>query len=197
VPRAPFTPTAAELERVRPWAPLIASVCGDGDPSQVDWLDPFDLAALGFRETGWGFGPGYSPQGDPFGRGDRGHGHGFLQIDDRTYAPQIAQIKALALVSRDAAVRRMMETALGVLVGDRIYLASPKRTRPLVGEALRRAVFAAYNEGPGRAAALAKHDEDPDKLTAGGDYGAWTVAAAEALRVAEPDLFTPAAARVA
>jgi hypothetical protein len=188
---ADFLPTPAAIDHVRPWAPLIESVCGD--PSQPDGFDPFDLAALGFRETGWGFGAAYAPKGDPFGYGDRGHGFGFLQLDDRTYATAITQIRALAKIRHDTGVRRMFEVALGVLVFDRMYLASPRRTRPLAGELLRRAVFDAYNAGPGRIALLAKHDQDPDALTAGHDYGRWTIAAAESLRKAAPDLFPSAA----
>lgn len=52
-------------------------------------LDPALLAAICDRETLGGTAKGYTPKG-PAGRGDGGHGHGLMQIDDRYHAKFIA-----------------------------------------------------------------------------------------------------------
>lgn len=186
----PTAVTTAEIERIRQYAPLIASVCV-GDPSDIDYCDTYDFAALGARETEWATAPGYAPHGDPFGRGDGGHGYGIFQIDDRTYPGEIAAVEQLRHAGAGAALRRMFEYALGDFVsGRRALLGSMRRNGiDLSPSLLRRATFAAYNAGPGRVYRFAAEGHDFDALTTGADYSKWCVAKAEALRAAAPDLF--------
>lgn len=54
-------------------------------------VDPLLLAAVCDRETRGGVANGYSPKG-PAGKGDNGHGHGLMQIDDRSHASFIARL---------------------------------------------------------------------------------------------------------
>lgn len=66
----------AELRRARN-LPEFATL-----PKEIDI--PF-LMALVSRETLWGWAGGYTRKGQSNGTGDRGHGHGFFQIDDRSH----------------------------------------------------------------------------------------------------------------
>ena len=66
----------AELRRARN-LPEFADL-----PRELDI--PF-LMALVSRETLWGWSGGYTRKGQSNGLGDRGHGHGFFQIDDRSH----------------------------------------------------------------------------------------------------------------
>ena len=52
-------------------------------------LDPFILAGVMQCETQGGQAPGLDVQG-PSGRGDGGHGHGLMQVDDRFHASMVA-----------------------------------------------------------------------------------------------------------
>lgn len=176
-----LTPT--NVEHVRAYAPYIKEVCGSD-------FDPFDMAAVGLRETACGWGSNYSPHGSPFGRGDGGHGYGIYQIDDRWHADLIAEIEHIRAVHGDElALARMHEVALQILVQGRDHLASPERTHPLTGDALRSATFAAYNAGAGRVAEAAKEGANWDELTTGGDYGQWVCDRSAQLRQAAPELF--------
>lgn len=187
-----MTVTPAEIEHVRPYAPTIANVCG-GEPGAPDTFDPFDFAAVGLRETGMGHGAGYAPKGDPFGLGDLGHGFGLMQIDDRSHADAIREVRGLLSRGRaDLALRRMFEIALGILIDARLTLTRPSYSPPLSRELLRRATFDAYNARPEKVKRAVEIGANPDALTTGHDYGAWVVAKADALRLAAPALFSPA-----
>ena len=63
---------------VQPYADVILKVAAEQD------LNPFVIVALGERESGWG------KFLDQNGKGDNGHGHGIMQIDDRTNAAWLA-----------------------------------------------------------------------------------------------------------
>lgn len=56
--------------------------------AQESGVDPFVIVSLGWRESHWG--DLLSPRG-PSGLGDAGHGHGLMQIDDRTWGDWLAE----------------------------------------------------------------------------------------------------------
>jgi hypothetical protein len=177
---------ARDLWRMRVYVSVIREACS------ARGVDPYDLAALGCRETGWGYGRGYAPVGDPFGHGDGGHGYGLLQLDDRSQMPRIARVEAVRKTQGPAAaLRLMLDESLAVLLDEkRSYLTSPKRDHgPLAGDLLRRATFAAYNAGAGRVYQYAVAGMDVDQITTGHDYSKWVVAKVDALRAAAPTLF--------
>ena len=55
--------------------------------SQEYGVDPTLTYAIGAQESGWG--TYLTPKG-PGGTGDNGHGHGFMQVDDRTWGDWLA-----------------------------------------------------------------------------------------------------------
>lgn len=84
-------PTAAtaclqpELSQARLPAVMVQYVPALQAAANAYQLDPFLLAAIMWRETRAGQAPGLEPAG-PAGLGDDGHGHGLMQIDDRSHA---------------------------------------------------------------------------------------------------------------
>lgn len=92
------------------------------------------------------------------GKGDSGHGHGLMQIDDRSF-PEFCASSAW----RDPAKNIMMGAK--VLAGKRRYLRDKAPA-----EDLERCAVAAYNCGEGTVAKALKAGVDPDTRTAHGDY---------------------------
>lgn len=190
--------TEIELHRLVPYVSYIRDACA----TSGGCVDPYDLAAVGYRESGFSFGSGYEPRGDPFGYGDQKHGNFLYQIDDRSYPARIEEIRRiLEDAGAVAALRRLHESAVSILIEKRAYLCSSQRPQPLAGEVLRRAMLAAYNAGEKRIYPRAieallnpRKDGTPewallDSRTTGEDYSTWVVARAEALRKAAPALF--------
>ena len=132
-------------------------------------IDPFVITAIGMRETGWGTSR-YLDQPGPAGRGDNGHGHGLMQIDDRTWASWLG--------SHDWA-----DPYTNISKGAEIYSANLDYfvNRGLTGDLLARAALAAYNHGPGNVWQNIQAGRDPDVGTASGNYSAAVWGQANAL----------------
>ncbi len=152
-------------------------------------FDPFLLFALGDRESRWG--ELLSPRG-PAGTGDAGHGHGLMQIDDRSFASWLAandwtdpltnvrkgvQIwkQKMAFFQTDVPVAGLTD---GVTVTIGTKSASKRNIspgqypdpRPLQGDPLIAAATAAYNTGEGNVLMNLAAGLSPDATTTGGDY---------------------------
>jgi hypothetical protein len=162
-----------DAEKVRPYAADVEQAC-----SEVG-ADPFLLAAIGLRESGLGWAPGYKPQGTHLGYGDGGHGFGLFQIDDRSHALWLATHK-------DAHPLEQARYALLVLGGGRNWL---KAHHKLEGEPLTLASLAAYNCGPGNVSRALQRGLDADSYTANHNYGHWVLLKSHELRDGAPDLF--------
>lgn len=179
-----MTMTSDELSRLRPYASIVAQAC------KVLDFDPFDFAAIGYRETAWGYAEPYSPKGHPFGFGDKGHGFGLFQLDDRYQQARIRRVQILAQKGEQVkAVELMITEALLVLVGNRNQLL---HLGAWDTNALRRAILSSYNAGvSGVFASIQKHGfvDGVDRRTTGGDYSAWVVEKSWALRQVAPSMF--------
>lgn len=118
------------------------------------------LAGIMMRETRIGTSHLLDKPG-PEGRGDGGHGHGLMQIDDRSFPEFCA--------SPDwADPQKNIYFAAGVLAGKRQYLTA--RVPWLTPTELERAAIAAYNCGEGRVRQALHEGRDPDSDTTGGDF---------------------------
>lgn len=154
--------------------------------AQDEALPPAIIAALMEQESA--FGQTLSPPG-PGGTGDAGHGHGLMQIDDRSFGDW--------LTSNDwtdpyTNVRKGAQ----VLKGKMKYLSSKpssptikgttlKDPRPLSGDRLFLAALAAYNTGEGNVAKSIARGLDPDTTTADAQgYAKHVVARAQRLTAA-------------
>ena len=152
-------------------------------------LDPHLLVAIAMRESRSG--QALSPPG-PAGKGDYGHGHGIMQIDDRSFGPwlranpwqdsltnirkgaDIFKVKVKFLQSREqvpglaegglVTVSSAVAQKLGVTMGK---FSDP---RPLTGDLLIRAALAAYNAGEGSVLQAVAAGKNPDLLTANANY---------------------------
>lgn len=98
---------------------------------------------------------------DEEGLGDQKHGHGLMQVDDRSFAAFCSSEKW-----KDPAAN--IEFGAGVLDMKRTYLFA--RTKGLAEQELERAAIAAYNCGEGRVLQSIMEGEDVDTHTTGGDY---------------------------
>ena len=136
--------------RAQPYADLIKRV------SQETGMDPWIIAAIGQRESEWG--AALNPPG-PAGTGDYGHGHGLMQIDDKTWGSWLASHD---WTSPYVNVRKGAD----ILSSNMDYFAS----RGLEGDEQVQAALAAYNHGPGNVWANIEAGLSPDTDTAGGDY---------------------------
>lgn len=138
-------------------------------------VPPTILAAILKRESNNGL--ALSPPG-PVGTGDGGHGRGLMQVDDRS------QIQWLAAANwRDAAtnINKGAEILRGKVRYFQLASAGAGDPRPLKGDALWRAAVAAYNAGEGRVLKTLKAGQNPDSVTAHGDYGSAVLAYAQQL----------------
>lgn len=178
----PTTVGPHDQDRVKMWTPEIARAARTG----IDVEDPFRIAALGFRETEWGWALGYFPKGDPCGWGDHQHAFGFLQIDRRFHATFLAEPISHTVAGQVAYACRILHNYRQFL---RQTVKDPRD--------LERATYAAYNAGPRSVLATLQTqkaggsaDPNPDLATTGSDYSAWVFAKADNLRKAFPDLFS-------
>jgi hypothetical protein len=131
--------------------------------SGIPWVDLSLMMAIGSRETWFGYAPGYQPKGTCAGTGDGGHGHGYWQIDDRSFGPWLA--KGLWKNVDDCC-----RQAIRVLVGKRKYISDHLAIFANDPKLLLRATIAAYNCGEGNVVKSIKAGRDVDARTAGGDY---------------------------
>lgn len=186
-------------DRAKTYAAIILRV------HREEGVDPFAIFAIGDRESLWGTSRALDVQG-PGGRGDFGHGHGLMQLDDRD-ASNDAIIKSGAwrdpyqnvrhAAKKLRAKMRFFESRSvisGLADGSRIYLgpqsAAARRVqpgwypdpRPLTGAALHAATIAAYNTGEGNVVRSLAVGRPAEFTSAGGDYV--TDVASRASRVA-------------
>jgi hypothetical protein len=159
--------------------------------SREESLDPFLIFGLGDRETKWGT-TSYLDKPGPGGRGDAGHGHGLMQIDDRSFGSWLAMNnwadpytnvkKGAQVLKAKLAFFITRSTIKGFAEGGRVYL-NPTRAaarsvesawypdpRPLTGPLLWQAAIAAYNAGEGAVLMSIAAGKNPDVTTTGGDY---------------------------
>jgi hypothetical protein len=178
----------------KPYAPVILRV------AREDGIDPFLIYALGDRETRWGTSTALDTPG-PGGRGDSGHGHGLMQIDDRSHAPWIATSawwdpytnvkKGSAVLKGKLSFLAGRSTVRGLTDGRTVTVSATQASRrgvaagsypdprPLVAPLLYEAAIAAYNTGEGNVLISVAAGKPPDVTTAGssrsggrGDYSA-------------------------
>jgi hypothetical protein len=167
----------AQYERAKRlgWLPYFAVAAADHTEGI---FDAADLMGIGSRETN--LDPKYSRI-----KGDGGHGHGLMQIDDRSFPrftasddwkdPQL-NIDKGASVLREKWDDYQTHTGKKVQVSNQAFLV-PK----LAGASAQRIVIASYNAGRGawRGAAL---KGDPDRYTTGHDYSEDVMARASVFR---------------
>ena len=135
-------------------------------------LEPAVAAGVVSRESGGGRLLGRN--GCPPDTGDRGHGRGLMQIDDRWHRGFIG----LGELWRTPAAN----LAYGCHLLAQYREALRKRLPGLTEEELLRAALAAYNSGTESAERLLRAGGDPDAGTTGGNYGRDVLARAEWLR---------------
>jgi soluble lytic murein transglycosylase-like protein len=141
-------------------APYAATILAVAEETGVD---PFVIAAIGQRESRWGLAL------DANGLGDSGHGHGLMQIDDRTWASWIA---ANDWADPYVNVRKGAE-----IMGQNLdYFAG----KGLTGNDLIAAAAAGYNHGPGAVWRNIQAGISPDMGTANGNYGGSVLASSSA-----------------
>ncbi len=105
------------------------------------------------------------------GKGDQGHGHGLMQIDDRSFGDWLA-----ANDWQNPAVN--IEKGVEILTGKYNYLAGKGVLDDLNEADSQQAAVAAYNCGEGNVLKVLQKGEDIDSRTAGGDYSADVLARA-------------------
>lgn len=145
-------------------------------------VDPFILAALGYRETHWGYAPGYVPKGNPRGTGDFGKrsstatglppdglgwGRGLMQIDYATWKDWLNS-------------NPWWDPYTNIKKGAEIYKTNLAyfQAKGLTGNALIAAALAAYNAGPQRVYAAITAGRPPDSVTTGTNYSSSVIASA-------------------
>ena len=166
---------------------------------QENNINPAILAAICERETNYGTAHGLSVQG-PTGTGDAGHGHGLMQIDDRSWAPWLAKNDWTDPYTNITKGAEILKGKIRTLAGNAaITGASPSKTdgttvtiltnkalvakfltgplpqafpdkRPLVGYDLLEGGIAAYNTGELNVIDALACGFEADKTTTGGDY---------------------------
>jgi len=215
---------AAELMRRLPnnlklWAPELATAHVEAGLSRYG-VSAFDLAGILARESDGGWARAFihpTPQ-PPFvvseavlkewlanGTGDGGHGHGLMQIDDRSFGPWLSSrnwrdgltnirkgaevlrdkirffvqgptSRGLPSVSRSPITRGGVKYRVGGQATDARIVPD---LRPLTPERAKRAGIAAYNAGELNVLLSLGLGASPDMTTAGGDYSRWVLAHAD------------------
>ena len=132
---------------------------------------PEVLAGIMMRETAGGTSHLLDCIG-PAGRGDGGHGHGLMQIDDRSF-PEFCAGENWKDPGKNIHFGAL------VLRNKRAYLSARLLGYQITDEELERAVVAAYNAGEGRVLKTVLEGRDPDAVTAHSNYSR------EVLRLAE------------
>lgn len=165
----------------RPYADVILRV------SRETGISPFLITQLGYRETLWGTST-FLDQPGPGGRGDNGHGHGLMQIDDRSWGnwlsknawwdPYVNVSFAVGTILKNkinffAGIARVQNLTDGTWVTLSVAQAEKRSVdpgdypdpRPLSGDALTKAGVAAYNTGEGNVLMSLAVGLDPDFTT--------------------------------
>ncbi len=112
---------------------------------------------------------------DGEGKGDAGHGHGLMKIDDRSFGGWLA-----ANDWQDPAVNIQM--GVKILTDKYNYLAGRGLLDGLSDTQAQQAAVAAYNCGEGNVAKVLQAGDDIDSRTAGRNYSADVLARAEQFR---------------
>lgn len=143
------------LKAAEEYRPIIEKVA-----TRINVL-PSIIVGIGSRETGWGTSR-YLDKPGPEGRGDFGHGHGLMQIDDRSHTD--------FLRTKDW---RDPEDNIGyggeVLARSLRYVANNTSLTDLM---LLRGGIAGYNCGPARVARAVRRGRGVDYYTTGRNYSA-------------------------
>jgi len=149
-------PLFLEAASQYPWpAELAQAMKADlGDPDWMVWV----LAGIGSRESHFGL------LLDEDGRGDGGHGHGEMQIDDRSHASFCASDKWRDLSESLEYIRKNVIIPAYNYLADRFEYFGEDYARLFWG------AIAAYNCGPGNVAKAVAAEQDPDTRTTGRDY---------------------------
>jgi len=163
----------------RSYAPIILRVSRD------EGVDPFLIFALGDRESGWG------TQLDAAGKGDNGHGHGIMQVDDRSFAQWIASnnwrdpytnVKKGVQILKGKLVFFMGRSKVAGYTDGRLVSIDKSALRlgvppgkypdprPLTGSSLWTAAIAAYNTGEANVLMNLAAKKPAEFTTWGGDY---------------------------
>jgi hypothetical protein len=189
-------------DRAQPYADVILRVAREksGGVGPAGVIEPWLVFALGDRESGWGI--YLSPPG-PAGTGDQGHGHGLMQIDDRSHAPWLAAndwtdpyvnvSKGVEILKENlnffGSERPVANLTDGVFVWIGPQAAARRGVepgnwpdpRPLQGIALYEAAIAAYNTGAGNVLMNLAAGQPAEFTTAGQNYASDVTARALAL----------------
>jgi hypothetical protein len=131
---------------------------------------PEVIAGIMMRESGGGLSKWLDKLG-PEGRGDGGHGHGLMQIDDRSFKDYCAGEHWKEPASN-------IDFGCRILASKRAYLARACK----LGEIIERAAIAAYNCGEGKVEKAIDAGADVDLYTTGHDYSRAVLAFAEIYR---------------
>lgn len=125
---------------------------------------PEVLAGICMRETEGGESPYLDVRG-PAGRGDNGHGHGLMQIDDRSFpefcASEDWKSPAQNIMFGARVLDQKRRTIVRLCIRDGIELTLPD---------LERAAIASYNAGEGNVFKSIKAGESVDFHTAHRNY---------------------------
>ena len=164
--RLPIFQAAADAYE---WPPELAEAMqGDLGPQWMVWI----LAAIDSRESRFGLAL------DENGLGDAGHGHGEMQIDDRSHTAFCASGRWRDLAASLEYVHKSVIIPSFNYLGDHFEL---------FGEdygALFRGTIAAYNCGAGNVRKAMEAGQDVDARTTGKDYSGDVFKRAAALREA-------------
>lgn len=171
----------------RPYASIILRV------AREEGLDPFLIFAIGDRETLWGT-TSYLDVRGPSGRGDNGHGHGLMQLDDRDASnneiirsgrwkdPYLNVQHGARKIKAKQRFLAGTSSIKGFAENGRVYVNATqaakrvvsagwyKDPRPMTNSLLWRGTIAAYNTGEGSVLMSVAVGKDPQYTTAGGDY---------------------------
>ncbi|TAK97560.1 MAG: hypothetical protein EPO08_21090, partial [Rhodospirillaceae bacterium] len=151
-------------DEAKTYAEIILQVAGETG------VDPFLIAAVGQRESRWGLAL------DANMTGDAGHGHGIMQIDDRTWASWIASNDWTDPYTNVKKGAEILASNLSYFEG-----------KGLTGNDLIAAAAAGYNHGPGavwrNVSATGNPDDGPGGPTAHGDYGRSVLASSSSYAV--------------
>lgn len=163
-----------DLQRVLPYRDIVAAACA------AFVYDPYLLAGIGLRESGFGWAPGYHPKGKPDGLGDGGHAFGLFQIDKRYHASFLALPESQEPINQAGYACALLHDA-------RLYLLRAKL--PLTEAKLMEGTLCCYNANERHVLRQLAQGLDPNDVTTDKNYGRWVIAKGAELRRLDPRLF--------
>lgn len=178
-----------ELERLAQYLPDFH------EAAMLEGEDTALLAAICLRETHAGWAPGYVvPEGVErhLGRGDRGHGFGLFQMDDR------GPYRFLPLEAPEATPHLQARWACWVLADARRELVAALGAGFAENPLWEVATICCYNAGSPAVVRAIRRGQHPDHATTDGpdkdkdgDYGSSVLAIRVSLRSRYPQVFPP------